>query len=424
MSRCDLNILYVTSHCPHAHSYGAQIRVLNIGRLLKRLGRVSLVIASSEDIDQKSLDRTRAEFDVRHIVRVRPDPIKNCRDRMRFELDPFFLNTYFSAVSEYDQGIVLRMVRDYDVVWVHTTRTANDFRIYRWPHSVLDIDDIQSRLYAYRAKADSGIIRSLLDYRMSVIWWRRERLLKNRFDVLAVCSQSDRKYLGEDSRIHVIPNGFTASSQLANRAPNVMPRLGFIGSFGFMPNRDGIEWFIQKVWPSIKRVAPETRLRLVGQGSDNGFPMMGPDIDGLGFVKDTNDEIATWSAMIVPIRFGGGTRIKIAEAFSRRCPVVSTSVGAFGYEVVNGEDLLLADREEDFAAACLHFTGNPESGARISENAWEKFSRNWTWDSIGGSVTQAVEDCIAKNERNETRRCLSVRDREGNRSEVQQGFPG
>src|SRR4030042_4977943 len=136
-------------------------------------------------------------------------------------MDPSFLNTHFSTVSEYDREIMLRMIYEYDVIWVHTIRTANELRINRWPHTVLDLDDIQSRVYASQTKAESGIIRNLLDYRMSLIWRRRESLLKNRFDVIAVCSESDRRYLGNTSQIQVIPNGFSPSLKVLERAPSV-----------------------------------------------------------------------------------------------------------------------------------------------------------------------------------------------------------
>lgn len=389
----DLKILFVTSHCPGASAYGAQIRVLNIGRILKQLGTVSLVIASSDDIDQRTLDKTRDEFEVRHIVRVKPDPLPNSTSRMRFELDPSFLNTNFSGVSESDRGIMLKMIDDYDVVWVHTIRTANEFRIYRWPHTVLDMDDVQSRVYESRTKADSGIMRSLLNYRMSYIWRQRESRLNDRFDVIGVCSENDRRYFGNDHRVQVIPNGFARPTQIPKRTPMVPVRFGFIGLCTYPPNREGVEWFIRDVWPMIKRNAPDARLRLVGLESDKDLPMMGPDIDGLGYLEDPGDEIATWTAMIVPIRFGGGTRIKIAEAFSRRCPVISTTMGAFGYEFRSGEELLLADSTQDFAAACLRLMTDRELAGRLSENAWRRFLGEWTWDAIGKSVAKAIQLC-------------------------------
>ena len=87
---------------------------------------------------------------------------------------------------------------------------------------------------------------------------------------------------------------------------------------------------------------------------------------------------------------------KIADAFSKKCPVVSTSLGAFGYDVVHGEDLLLADKDSDFASACILLAMDNSLGERLAENAWNKFIRNWSWDSIGDVVTKAARDCMAE----------------------------
>jgi glycosyltransferase involved in cell wall biosynthesis len=175
------------------------------------------------------------------------------------------------------------------------------------------------------------------------------------------------------------------------------PRIGYIGTFNYLPNRAGVEWFIRSVWPRIKREVPTVHLRLVGEGSDRYFSGMGADIEGLGWVSDPSVEIASWSTMIVPLHIGAGTRVKIAEAFSRKCPVVSTSLGAFGYLVPNGEDLLLADNAQDFASACVLLIKNPELGLRISKNAWKKFLKSWAWDAIGASVSKAVEECVNRS---------------------------
>jgi polysaccharide biosynthesis protein PslH len=393
----NLSILFVMSHCPYAPSYGTQLRVLNIAKLLSRIGKVSLVIAPYFPIDEGSLDRTRREFDVKRIIHLTRNNRRNVVDRVRNELDPTFLKTDGIEASEGDREAVLRMINEYDVVWVHTIQTANAFRIYQWPHTVIDIDDIPSRFFASAAKSKVNVAESLLSYRRSFLWRRRERLLKKRFSLISVCSEGDRQYLGGDSQIHVIPNGFSRQSQEPKRTPTVPARLGFIGTFEYVPNRIGAEWFINKVWPRVKKEAPETKLRLVGSGSDEYFPRMGPDIDGLGYVEDPTVEIASWSAMIVPVRLGAGTRVKIPEAFSRKCPVVSTSLGAFGYKVLNGQDLLLADDAQDFASACVLLLKSTELGLRLSENAWKKFLDHWTWDSIGASVSNAVNECLNRS---------------------------
>jgi glycosyltransferase involved in cell wall biosynthesis len=146
-------------------------------------------------------------------------------------------------------------------------------------------------------------------------------------------------------------------------------------------------------WPAIKCKVPEAALRSIGSGSD-AFARLEHGIEGWGWVADPGPEIATWAAMVVPIRRGGGTRIKIAEAFARQCPVVSTAVGAYGYDVVDGEELLRADSPHAFAAACVSLLKNRELRKKLTANAFVKFQERWTWDSIASRVEATVHGCL------------------------------
>jgi glycosyltransferase involved in cell wall biosynthesis len=132
----------------------------------------------------------------------------------------------------------------------------------------------------------------------------------------------------------------------------------------------------------------------VGKDSDALPKDTGPDVDRLGWMLDPSDEIATWSAMIVPIQLGAGTRVKVAEAFSRKVPLVSTRLGAFGYDVADGKELLLADTPAAFARACIHMIREPGEAATMAQRAWKLFLNNWTWDAIAPRVWSAAEQCL------------------------------
>lgn len=393
-------ILFVTSHWPLAPAYGAQQRVLNIGKLLGRFGDVSFVIVPIAAEDEETVRRTRREFEVRRVIRpltVGPQGgFARIFQRLRHEFDPTYMVTDPYVVSEPDRMGLQELVQQHDVVWVHTIRTAYRFRISRWLHSVLDIDDLISRSQQSVAQSHGSPVERLLALRRSWTWRRRELLLPERFDVLTVCSEDDRRYLGRQQRIHVIPNGSYPLS-VRPRISAELPRIGLIGNCTFMPNVEGLKWFIQDVWPMIKREIPCAQLRLVGRGSEGYLKELGPDIMGLGWVEDPADEIATWSAMIVPIKVGSGTRVKVAEGFARRCPVVATTIGAFGYDVDNGEHILLADRAVDFASACLSLLRNPELGEALSERAHKRFLERWTWDSFASTVGTVVQECLASS---------------------------
>jgi glycosyltransferase involved in cell wall biosynthesis len=366
--------------------------MLNIAKLLRRVGDVSFVVT---DNYERQLDERipEFEFEVKLIAKLNRSPRRRAADWVQHELAAGCLATEGFEVRDIDREATSHLMEESDVIWVHGLQTANMFGIYRWPRSILDIDDIPSRFFSSRARNASVVTRKIHDYRKALLWWRRERILGRRFSVVAVASEEDRRYLGSAARITVVPNGFNPPTEQHPKITTEPQRIGFIGTLRWLPNKSGVEWFIRDVWPQIKREIPMVRLRLIGEGSSESIASLGPDIDGLGWVEDPSLEIASWSAMIVPVRCGAGTRVKIVDAFSKKCPVVSTSLGAFGYEVLSGEDILLADDPMDFAQACVQLLKDTGLGARLCENAWDKFLRKWTWDSIGGAVFDAVEEC-------------------------------
>jgi polysaccharide biosynthesis protein PslH len=397
-----LKILFVTSHWPLAQAYGAQQRVLNVGRLLSRFGNVSFVIVPTEQEDEETVHRTRSEFEVRRIIRPLPiapgRPLERLFQRLRHEFDPAYMATDPYEVSEPDRVALQELIRQHDLVWVHTIRTAHWFRIYRWPHSVLDVDDLPSRNYQSAAHSGSSLARRVADLRMAWLWRRRERTFEKRFNVLTVCSEEDQRYLGGQDKIHVIPNCFHAFEG-RSRTSSETPRIGFIGNCNFLPNKEGIMWFIREVWTVIKRKSPSAELRLIGRGSEGQLEKLGPDITALGWLEDPGEEIASWSVMIVPIKVGAGTRVKVAEGFARKCPVVATAIGAFGYDVHHGEEILLAEHADDFASACLQLLSNFKLGKSLAERAYQRFLERWTWSLFESTVNTVIQECLAAGDR-------------------------
>jgi polysaccharide biosynthesis protein PslH len=392
-----VRILYIASHWPFWKSYGAQLRVVNIGGILKRIGELSFVFVSFDKtkIDNKSIDMCCNEYGLKYIANLIPDKLTNPLKRIRHEVDPTYLNTQGLSISKNDKQIMLKLINENDVIWLHTAQTANVFQIYKWPHSVLDIDDVKSRLHTSFARSEKNIIKKLIQYRRAIIWKRRELDFKKRFDVFTVTNNEDRRYLGEDSNIEVVPNGFNIPKEVLTFETKMPSRIGFIGTFDWLPNKNGMKWFIKNVWPIIKKTLPDLRLRIVGKGSDVLFCENEHDIEGLGWIEDPGLEIASWSAIVIPIHEGGGTRVKIAEAFCRKCPVVSTEIGVSGYEVKNEEDLFIANNEEEFARACILLVKDEALRRKIAENAWNKAITKWTWNSIEKDVNNVVLKCLS-----------------------------
>jgi len=146
----------------------------------------------------------------------------------------------------------------------------------------------------------------------------------------------------------------------------------------------------------VRKQVPEARLRVMGRLPEDTSFLDHAGIDPLGFVEDAGPEIATWSAMVVPLHLGGGTRVKISEGFSRKVPMVSTSLGAYGYDLRDGEEIRLADSAGDFAAACVDLVRSPDRAASMAEKGWRRFLSEWTWDAIRPRVETAAEDCLRR----------------------------
>jgi glycosyltransferase involved in cell wall biosynthesis len=391
-------ILAVVGPCPFAKAHGAQVRVKNTLDLLKRCGRVSLVLASMGEHDGEALRKTAEVYDLKAAFRLEEWPL-DLAGRFRREFNPRYLNTHGFRLNEPEREQVLAIAKDFDLVWFHNIRVPNALGIYRLDQpSVLDADDLMSRFHA-SAAGQGGWKTNFRESRLSWQWRRREDLFLERFDAVCVCSEGDKAYLGGQDRIQVVPNGFEQSTGPVVRKRAGAPTIGFVGSLKYAANRDGVLWFLKDVWPIIRGKVPQAQFRLAGEGSFELAQKYENGVKGVGWVEDMEAEMARWWLTIVPVHVGGGTRVKIATAFSYGCPVVSTTWGAYGYEVSNGREILLSDSPDAFADDCRRLLEDEMFANELARNAAEAFNRNWTWDAIAPRVERVVN--LARNRGNQ-----------------------
>lgn len=378
------------------------MRALNVGRALQELGHVEMVVINGEGWEQQWVESGNKEFEVAYSLPVHLRPNRTLAQKASWVFDPRATYPHGCGVDDEATRRVLRSADDFDMIWFCKLRTSAMFPRWAWSRSVADIDDVPSTYERSVLVSEAPVRERLSSLARFLSWRRRDRLLGDRFTVLGVCSEGDRRYLqalGVSAPLHVIPNGSDRPPGVPPRNRATPPRIGFIGIFDYAPNLQGIQWFATECWPRIKRRLPDARLRLVGRFSDGPLKPVGPDIDGLGWLPDLGDEVATWSAMVVPIRVGAGTRGKIAHAFSLKCPVVSTSLGAYGYEAKDGHAMRLGDSAESFSNACINVIEHPDAADRMADRAWQEFLENWTWDAIRPRVWAAAEDCLRRSAR-------------------------
>ena len=177
--------------------------------------------------------------------------------------------------------------------------------------------------------------------------------------------------------------------------PNTLPAhdLVFLGAMDWRPNIDGLRWFATSVLPLIRRRRPDCSLAVVGCRPTPGVRRLaasGQNIHVTGTVEDVRPYLWESAVSIVPLRIGGGTRLKIYESMAAKIPVVSTSLGAEGLDIRDGENIAIADSPEEFAEQCLALLDDPGARERMARNAWEMIAACYSWEVVSSKFEQLL----------------------------------
>ncbi len=169
--------------------------------------------------------------------------------------------------------------------------------------------------------------------------------------------------------------------------------LVFLGSMDWMPNVDGAAWFVRDALPLIHRARPDCTFAIVGRRPTAELTRLAESdkrITVTGTVPDVRPWLFGSLVSIVPLRIGGGTRLKIYEAMAARVPVVSTAIGAEGLDVTAGGNIQLADSPQDFAEGCLALLESSAERERLSTAAWSLVDSKYSWDVVARGMEQLL----------------------------------
>jgi glycosyltransferase involved in cell wall biosynthesis len=222
---------------------------------------------------------------------------------------------------------------------------------------------------------------------------RREELGTYRdADGVCLCSAADERRLVDEApgaRATVIPNAADVEyyqPRPTDPAPDGRTVV-FFGLLSYVPNVDGVIHFIQDIWPSIAATHPEARCKIIGgRPPPSLLALAGPRVELTGFVPDLRPHLASAAAVVVPLRLGGGTRLKIVEGMAMGKAIVSTTLGAEGIEAVPGRDLLVEDRPVAFADAVNRLLADPDSAARIGQSARQLAVERYSWSKAAWAL--------------------------------------
>ncbi len=306
-----------------------------------------------------------------------------------------------------------RAVREWRpaVMLVNTLYMTNYLwhRLGRWPQvkTVLIEHNVETSIQRQQIEAATSPLKRLRAWLYWLPFGRFEAGAAERFDWVVTVSEQDRRRLLDlaprldPARVSVLPNGVDGAAYDGDWGPPEQNTLIFPGALTYNANLDAMRFFLSAVWPHVRRANPRAVLRVTGQteGVDLGSLALDAGVELTGYLDDVRPAIARSWACVVPLRVGGGTRLKILESLALGTPVISTSKGAEGLGVTAGEDILIADDPSDFAQAVLRLLGDAELRARLAANGRRLVAERYSWETIGARLEQLLDRVTAAHNR-------------------------
>jgi sugar transferase (PEP-CTERM/EpsH1 system associated) len=370
-----LQILLLSPWMPWPPHDGGRIRVLNTLRYLAQRHHVTLVAPTRDDVDAEAVAELR-ELCEEVVTAPLPGAAWAVASRAlhgALRRRPLIESIHYGqALAAQVRALTAQIA--YDIVQVEFSWFTPYLRAlpegYR-ARTVLTMHNVESLRFARELRSGTRPSRRLAlewDRRFAGAWEARAVAV---VDGVAVVSDLERHWVEEvapGARVTVAPNGVDTEHFRPTPLPSHGP-LVFTGAMDYPPNVDAVLWFSREVWPILRYREPALRLEVVGRAPDPRLRVLNGEtgIRVTGEVDDVRLHLAQASAVVVPLRAGAGTRLKILEAMAMSRPVISTTLGAEGLDVVHGSNILLADTPDDFADAVESVLTSSDTAERLGD---------------------------------------------------------
>jgi glycosyltransferase involved in cell wall biosynthesis len=306
------------------------------------------------------------------------------------------------ALRYYNSSEFSRMVRGLggaapDLIWVYSSWLTGYLPDLDWQKVVVDFDALFFRALRKAMRHTPSYGSKVVLENIEI--WKQERFdrrLGKRAAQVLVCSEEDRQVLGYDN-VRVLPNCVDLPPDLPFESTEDPHRLLFVGKMNYEPNIDAAIYFCKSILPHIRNLEPRAHVYIVGREPSEEIRALhtGTDVFVTGAVPEVTPYLNAAGLVIVPLRFGGGTRIKILEAFAHRKAVVSTTTGCEGLAVEQGVHLFRADTPREFAAKCLALMTDASMRRSLGKAGRVLVESHYSRDLFQRTVRRCVSDLVS-----------------------------
>src|SRR5690606_19738719 len=251
---------------------------------------------------------------------------------------------------------------------------------------ILDLPDAFSLYWKRRKVVNKNPIRSYFETIEQKRLYRYEKIL-NAFDLSLVCSREDKYYLEKEhgiSNLCILPNGVdTETFELRKGGPKNDFEILFTGNMDYAPNVDAVKFFVQDIFPLIKKVCPQAKFTIAGQRPvSEVLALKNPDVEVTGFVQNLHEMYARATLLVSPLRFGAGTQNKVLEAMAMSLPVVCTQVGFEGLGVQQGQGVFCETTPENFAKKVVELLNDKSLRQQTGAKGLAHIQKEFSWTHV------------------------------------------
>jgi polysaccharide biosynthesis protein PslH len=407
-----MHILWVKSELLHPLDKGGRIRTYEMLRRLRDHHRVTYVALDDGTTTPEQRARALEYCDELALVPWRRAPLRGWRRGLAILRN--VVSSLPFALAPYRSAAMTRAIRERctagedraDVVVCDFLVPALNVPDGLPCPVVLFQHNVEAMIWERRTRVATNPIMRLY---MAEQWRRMRRVEREqcrRFDHVVAVSPEDAAVFREAygvERVSSVPTGvdtdfFRPSGTVSRKAASIV----FTGSMDWMPNEEGMVWFVEAILPRIEQAVPEATLTIVGRNPTARVKALAegrPRVSVTGTVNDVRPYLEAASVVVVPLRVGGGTRIKIYEAMGMERAVVSTTIGAEGLDVRDGTHLILADEAATFAEAVIALLRSPEQAEDIGQTAASHVRSHFGWGSVAEQFAERCSNAASLAER-------------------------
>jgi glycosyltransferase involved in cell wall biosynthesis len=392
-------LLFVTDVFPYPLDRGNRVRILNLLQACARDFAVTLVVRGSAD--EQALHVPKC---VARVIFVGASPVGRSGIRQYLRAMRSVIGLPFGwgvrYLLEFVRALDTLDLRNFDLVWAERPHLGRLFTAQR-ARTIVDLDDIEHlrlRQLMGLQRVSRAWVHNLYRH---FVYQRAECRLFRGFARLIVCTEQDRDYLlgRRAGAIGIVPNGSVVPAhrrKLRARNAGEPLRILFFGNMGHEPNDDAVRFLADEILPgagasvaSVDVIGPHASLDLRGHCAGR--------INFLGFVDDLAAAIGSYDVLVAPIRYGGGTKLKMIDAMAHGLPIVATDCAAEGLDLVDGRHALLASTSQGIRDALARLAQSPELGESLSAAAFAHAREHFSWDTIQATLAAELRQlCDAR----------------------------